>query len=52
METGKLLLYGGVSADGKPINDGYVLEVASMKWHCIYLGDPDILPATGPMAVL
>ena len=52
LEPGRLLLYGGTSVDGKPVNDGYVLEVASMRWHCMYFGDPEELPSTGPMAVL
>lgn len=38
---GKLLLYGGVGADGKPLGDAWLLDVASLTWLLLYDGTPE-----------
>jgi len=35
---GRLLLYGGTGADGKPLGDAWVLDVATLTWECLYDG--------------
>jgi hypothetical protein len=52
---GQLFMYGGSGADGKPLNDAYLLEArpgGAWAWTCIYAGAPDLLPPGGAMAAL
>jgi hypothetical protein len=44
---GQLLLYGGVGADGKPLNDAYVLDVDALAWQRVYSGSPDLVGPQG-----
>ena len=39
--SGRLLLYGGVDAAGKPLGDAWMLDVATLTWECLYDGIPD-----------
>lgn len=52
--TGQLFMYGGMGADGKPLNDAYLLEWdgASWLWSCIYSGHSELVPPTGAIATL
>ena len=45
---GKLMLYGGIGADGKPLNDAWVLDLEKPAWSLIYLGSPDLCPPQVP----
>ena len=38
------MLYGGLGADGKPLNDAWVLDLELRAWSLIYLGHPDLCP--------
>ena len=41
---GKLMLYGGIGADGKPLNDAWVLDLEKPAWSLIYMGHSDLCP--------
>jgi dynein heavy chain len=47
LSVGKLFLYGGFNADGKPYNDAYVLDVERMEWTRVYNGHPDLVGTQG-----
>eukprot|EP00879_Flechtneria_rotunda_P017284 GHRR01018106.1.p1 GENE.GHRR01018106.1~~GHRR01018106.1.p1 ORF type:complete len:1124 (+),score=375.49 GHRR01018106.1:243-3374(+) len=49
---GQLFLYGGFSADGKPFNDAYLLDVTTLAWKRVYNGHPDLVGSQGAMATL
>lgn len=38
------MLFGGLGADGKPLNDAWVLDLEQRAWSLIYLGHPDLCP--------
>ncbi|EFN60095.1 hypothetical protein CHLNCDRAFT_133411 [Chlorella variabilis] len=38
--SGRLLLYGGTGAGGRPLGDAWVLDVAAQTWECLYDGEP------------
>ena len=38
------MLYGGVGADGKPLNDAWLLNLEKPSWSLIYMGHPDLCP--------
>ena len=44
---GQVFVCGGAGADGRPLNDGLVLVVASLVWQCLYCGSPDLLAQGG-----
>lgn len=46
---GRLLLYGGSDATGKPLGDAWLLDVASLTWECLYDAVPEAagLPVGG-----
>jgi hypothetical protein len=44
---GQLMLLGGVAADGRPVNDAWLLDVAALMWRCVYAAGPDLLACTG-----
>lgn len=44
---GQLFLYGGFSADGKPLNDAYVLNCNQMAWQRVYYGAPELVGPPG-----
>lgn len=39
--SGKMLLYGGTGAGGKPLGDAWLLDVATLTWECLYDGVPE-----------
>ena len=41
---GKLMLYGGLGADGKPLNDAWVLDLEKTAWSLIYMAHSDLCP--------
>lgn len=41
---GKLMLYGGVGSDSKPMNDAWVLNLEKPSWSLIYSGHSDLVP--------
>lgn len=45
--AGQLFLYGGFGGDGRPVNDGWVLDVTYHTWHCAYCGSPDLVGPAG-----
>lgn len=45
--NGKLFLYGGLNADGKALNDAWLLDVPSMTWECVFNGHTDLVLPTG-----
>lgn len=49
-EAGKVLLYGGFGADGKPLDDAYLLDTAALKWSKVYNGHPDLVGQEGASA--
>ncbi|DBA86689.1 TPA: Dynein alpha chain, flagellar outer arm [Trebouxia sp. C0004] len=49
---GKLMLFGGLGADGKPLNDAWVLDLEQRAWNLIYLGHADLCPPQGAVATL
>lgn len=44
---GHVLLYGGFGADGKPVDDAYLLDVATLQWSKVYNGHPDLVGPEG-----
>jgi hypothetical protein len=48
-------MFGGAGADGKPLNDAYLLEGrpgGAWAWTLIFAGAADLLPPGGAMAAL
>ena len=41
---GKLMLYGGMGADGKPLNDAWMLDLEKPAWSLIYWASSDLCP--------
>ena len=41
---GKLMLYGGIGADGKPLNDAWILDLEKSAWCLIYSAGSDLCP--------
>lgn len=41
---GKLMLYGGIGADNKPLNDAWVLDLEKLAWSLIYMAHSDLCP--------
>lgn len=39
--SGRLLIYGGCGADGKPLGDAWLLDVPTLTWQCLYDAAPD-----------
>ena len=39
--AGRLFLYGGLDVAGKPLHDGWMLDVASMTWEQVFNGHTD-----------
>ena len=50
--AGKLFLYGGMDAAGKPLNDGWLLDVATLAWENVFNGHSDLVLPTGSIATL
>jgi hypothetical protein len=50
LEPGKLFLYGGFNAEGKPLDDAYVFEVEHLTWRRVYNGHPDLVGPQGETA--
>jgi dynein heavy chain len=50
--AGRLFLYGGMDVSGKPLNDGWILDVASMTWELVFNGHSDLVLPTGSIATL
>lgn len=48
----QLFMYGGFAADGKPLNDGWLLDMTTMTWSCMYFGHTDLVLPTGSVACL
>ena len=42
--SGKLMLYGGMGADGKPLNDAWVLDLEKPAWSLMYMAHSDLCP--------
>lgn len=38
------MLYGGVGADNKPLNDAWVLDLEKPAWSLIYMAHSDLCP--------
>jgi hypothetical protein len=49
-EAGQVLLYGGFGADGKPLDDAYLLDIAALQWSKVYNGHPDLVGQEGKLA--
>ncbi len=49
---GRVFLYGGFAADGRALNDAYVLDVETMAWTRVYNGHPDLVGPTGGCCLL
>jgi dynein heavy chain len=49
---GRLLLYGGSDAAGKPLGDAWLLDVASLTWECLYDAVPEAAGLPAPIAAL
>lgn len=47
---GRLLLYGGFGADGKPCDDAYVFDVDALAWKKVYSGHADMVGQEGAWA--
>eukprot|EP00891_Asterochloris_glomerata_P001316 jgi/Astpho2/1316/Aster-06188 len=47
---GKLLLYGGLGGDGKPLNDAWLLDLEHNSWELQYMASSDLCPPTGMVA--
>ena len=43
---GKLLLYGGLGGDGKPLNDAWLLDLEHNSWELQYMASSDLCPPT------
>ena len=41
----QLMLYGGLGADGKPVNDAWMLDITKPSWTCLYSAASDICHA-------
>lgn len=50
--SGKLFLYGGLDSNNKPLNDGWLLDVSTMTWECVFNGHSDLVLPTGSVATL
>ena len=38
------MLFGGIGADGKPLNDVWILNLDKPSWSLIYMGHSDLCP--------
>lgn len=47
---GQVLLYGGFGVDGKPLDDAYILDVATLQWAKVFNGHPDLVGQEGRFA--
>lgn len=52
LAEGQLLLYGGIAADGKPLNDAFILDVDTLTWQQVYNGSRDLVGPQGDIAWL
>ncbi|MEW5298846.1 MAG: hypothetical protein WDW36_001923 [Sanguina aurantia] len=52
LSHGKLFLYGGMSQEGKPMNDAWVLDVATRSWEVAFNGHSDAVLPTGSIGTL
>ena len=50
--AGKVFLYGGLDVAGKPLNDGWLLDIATMSWEQVFNGHSDLVIPTGSIATL
>jgi dynein heavy chain len=50
--AGRLFLYGGIDAASKPLNDGWLLDIATMTWEQVFNGHSDLVMPTGSVATL
>ncbi len=50
--AGKLFLYGGMDAAGKPLHDGWFLNTVDMSWEMVFNGHSDLVLPTGSIATL
>lgn len=50
-DEGHLLLYGGFGVDGKPLDDAYLFDVATLQWSKVYNGHPDLIGPEGKLVV-
>jgi hypothetical protein len=46
---GQLLLYGGMGADGRPLDDAYVLDVDALAWSKVYTGHACLVGQEGAL---
>lgn len=44
-----LLLYGGFNADGKPVDDAFLLDTNTLQWNKVYNGHPDLVGQDGEL---
>lgn len=45
-------MFGGMGADGRPLNDGWLFDVGTLTWTCIFNGHSDLAPAGGALCCL
>lgn len=47
-----VFLFGGMAADGRALNDGWLFNVATATWTCVYNGHSDLALPTGALCCL
>lgn len=49
---GKLFMHGGLDASNRPLNDGWLFDVPSCTWECVFLGSGEVVLPTGSLATI
>jgi dynein heavy chain, axonemal len=45
-------MFGGMTADNKPLNDGWIFDIKSLSWSCIFNGHSDLALPSGALCCL
>lgn len=48
----EIFMFGGMAADGKALNDGWLFNVVTFTWSLIYNGHPDLALPTGALCCM
>eukprot|EP00899_Mesostigma_viride_P003607 jgi/Mesvir1/13247/Mv18980-RA.1 len=47
-----MIIFGGLDATEKPLNNAYVFDTEAKSWECVYDASPDLVPPMGAVVTM
>lgn len=52
LQPGVMLLYGGVTEEGTPLNEAWAFEAQKREWTLVYHADPSLVMPQGALSTI